>query len=382
MRCGIKPSGNPDLALIVGDGSFAAAGVYTRNQIVAAPVVLCRDRTPSSSIRAVVVNSGNANACTGEQGDRDAAAMCRQVADLIGADESEVLVMSTGIIGQHLPMDAVSSGISEAAASLGGADGDFLDASDAILTTDKGRKVASGTVDIDGTKVRVAAMAKGAGMIAPDMATMLGVVMTDADLEPQLAQGILRSIAADSFNRVSVDGHTSTNDTLLMLSSGASTVKVTPGNQAEFVELVRRLCVELAVKLVADGEGATRVMKIHVRGADSDDDADTIARAIGESPLVKTAITGCDPNWGRIVSAAGYAGGAMNPRRTSLRLCGVSIYKGGVPEAFNEAALSATMKSCDIVDVDLIVGDGRGTATRWASDLTVDYVRFNSEYTT
>ena len=382
VACGIKPSGKPDLSLIVGDRRLVASGVYTQNQVVAAPVQICRDLTPSSRIRAVVTNSGNANACTGRQGEQDASEMCRRVAEAISVGEPEVLVMSTGVIGQLLPMDRVNSGIANAVASLGSSRDDFSAAADAILTTDKDRKAECQEVKLGDQIVRIAAMAKGAGMIAPNMATMLAVVMTDAELDPQQSQRILREVAAKSFNCVSVDGHTSTNDTLLMLSSGVSGIRIDESNEKVFVRALTDVSCRLARQLVADGEGATFVMKIRVVGAADDESAATIARTVGASPLVKTAITGSDPNWGRIVSAAGYANAKINPRQTSLKLAGTEIYHNGVPTEFDAAKVSQAMKASEEVELDLFVGNGPGTAVHWASDLTVEYVRFNSEYTT
>lgn len=382
VACGIKPSGKPDLSLIVGDRRLVASGVYTQNQVVAAPVQICRSLTPSDRIRAVVTNSGNANACTGRQGDADAAEMCRRVGEAISASEAEVLVMSTGVIGKLLPMDRVASGIENAISKLGSGIEDFTAASDAILTTDQGRKADCREVQLDGQTIRIAAMAKGAGMIAPNMATMLAVVMTDAELDPQQSQRILREVAAKSFNCVSVDGHTSTNDTLLLLSSGASGVRIEESNEKGFVRALTDISCKIARQLVSDGEGAKHVMKIRVVGAVDDASAAVIARTVGASPLVKTAIAGSDPNWGRIVSAAGYAAAKINPQQTSLKLAGTEIYHNGVPAEFDAAKVSEAIRSSPEVELDLFVGNGPGTAVHWASDLTVEYVRFNSEYTT
>ncbi|OYP28846.1 bifunctional glutamate N-acetyltransferase/amino-acid acetyltransferase ArgJ [Rhodopirellula sp. MGV] len=382
VTCGIKASGRPDLSLIVCDQPVAAAGVYTTNQIVAAPVTLCKSRTPSSSIRAVITNSGNANACTGEQGALNAAEMCRLVATKIGASDEQVLVMSTGIIGKPLPMERIKAGIDSVGNKLGDSIDDFQAAASAILTTDKGPKTAHREVKLGGVTVRLSAMAKGAGMIAPNMATMLAVVMTDAAIAPEMLKELLTEAADLSFNRVSVDGHTSTNDTLLALASGESGVEITAEHKAAFAEVMNDICTQLARELVSDGEGAQHVMKIHVTGAKDDHDANGIAKAIGESPLVKTAMTGGDPNWGRIVSAAGYAGFPIQPNLTTLEVCGTKIFENGAPLPFEAAALSRTMKATPEVDIELTVGDGPGEATRWASDLTCEYVRFNSEYTT
>ena len=382
VAAGIKPSGRRDISLIVGDESLIAAGVYTQNQIVAAPVVWCRKRTPSSTIRAVVTNSGNANACTGAQGVQDAETMCQRVAEHVGCAADDVLVMSTGVIGCNLPMDKVNAGINEASQVLSRDKKSFLDSSDGILTTDQSRKIATRQIEIGGATVTVSAMAKGAGMIAPNMATMLAVVMTDAKLSTEQAQRIIADATRVSFNAVSVDGHTSTNDTLLLLASGRAGPTLENESESVIAETVTEVCIELAKMLVADGEGASHWMVIDVQGAESDDAASLIARTVGASPLVKTAITGGDPNWGRIVSAAGYAGPKIEPSKTSLSICGTVIYQSGTPVDFDAAKLSSTMKSLSEVSIELAIGDGPGRARFWASDLTKEYVHFNSEYTT
>lgn len=381
VTCGLKASGKPDLALVVGDADLTTAGVYTTNQIVAAPVTLCRSRTPSDAIRAVVINSGNANACTGQPGMRDAQQMTQLVAERLGCRAEQVLVMSTGVIGRALPMDTVRRGIELAVDDLQPGAAALERAATAIMTTDAFRKSVTASIEIDGQMYRLAAMAKGAGMIAPNMATMLAVVTTDAPLAQDDVVALLQRAADRSFNRVSVDGHTSTNDSLLLLSSGQGRPLAGESLQA-FGDFLCDHCIELAKQLVADGEGATHVMEIRVSGAVDDDDANQIARTIGESPLVKTAITGGDPNWGRIVSAAGYAGPPLQPERTCLTVQGMPLYENGAPLAFDAAAASQLIQQSPVVVLDLCVGDGPGQATRWASDITVEYVRFNSEYTT
>jgi glutamate N-acetyltransferase/amino-acid N-acetyltransferase len=379
--CGIKDSGKLDLSIIVADRPVRGAGVYTTNQIVAAPVLLSQRRTPSGAIRAVVTNSGNANACTGDQGTQDALAMTQQVADKIGCDPNGVLVMSTGIIGQTLPMEKVAKGIDDAFEALANDETAFVSAADGILTTDVERKVVSAQININGETYTIAAMAKGAGMIAPNMATMLAVVLTDAPLSADLAANVLKIAADLSFNRVSVDGHTSTNDTLLLLSSGDGDV-LQDDALDEFQSNVNELSIELAKKLVADGEGATHVISINVTGAQNESDAEQIAKTVAASPLVKTAITGGDPNWGRIVSAAGYAGPKIDPAKTSLKVCDVTIYQNGTPKTFDAKTLSEMMKAKPEVEIELQVGSGPGQAKYWSSNLTCDYVKFNSEYTT
>ncbi|MCH1438243.1 MAG: bifunctional glutamate N-acetyltransferase/amino-acid acetyltransferase ArgJ [Rubripirellula sp.] len=381
VTCGIKPSGKPDLSLIVSDWPVVAAGVYTQNKIVAAPVVLSRGRTPTDTIRAVVTNSGNANACTGDQGMQDALEMCDLVAEMVGCQPENVLVMSTGIIGKHLPMNCIRKGIRDAHQQVEPSLAGFIRSAEAIRTTDKNRKTVTTQVDVGQRQFRVAAMAKGAGMIAPNMATMLSCIVTDAPLTTDMAQTSLRCAAKTSFNRVSVDGHTSTNDTLLLMSSGQGT-PLNPNELQIFQQALTQVAVHLAKQLVADGEGALHVMAIRVEGATDESAAETIARTVAASPLVKTAVTGSDPNWGRIVSAAGYADAEISPENTSLQICGITIYRDGAPVPFDEPALSAKMKASTEVPIVLRVGQGSGTVEYWSSDLTSSYVEFNSEYTT
>jgi len=381
VACGIKPSGNLDVSLIVSEQPVVAAGVYTQNQVVAAPVVLTREKTPNHSIRAVITNSGNANACTGDQGMADAQEMCSLVADKIGCSAESILLMSTGVIGKHLPMDCIRNGIRDAYSQLEGTPAAFVRSAEAIRTTDKNLKVEFEQIDLGGREFRIAAMAKGAGMIAPNMATMLSTILTDVPLTAEMAQETLSRVAAASFNRVSVDGHTSTNDTLLLLSSGQGT-PLNSAEQIEFENSLTNLAIKLAKQLVADGEGARHVMSILVKGAADESTAEIVAKTVAASPLVKTAITGGDPNWGRIVSAAGYAEARICPEKTSLQILGTTIYLHGSPVDFDEAALSHKMKTSPEVSMVLSVGDGPGTAQYWASDLTTDYVQFNSEYTT
>ncbi|TWU59848.1 Arginine biosynthesis bifunctional protein ArgJ [Rubripirellula tenax] len=381
VTCGIKASGKSDLSLIVTDHPVTAAGVYTKNQIVAAPVTLCRSRTPTNKLRAVVTNSGNANACTGDQGMADARSMCDEVAKRIGCDPEAVLVMSTGVIGRPLPMEKITAGIDMASKELASDPPAFVRAAEAIRTTDAERKTVTRAIQIGQRTIKFAAMAKGAGMIAPNMATMLAVMMTDAPLSAESIKDVLTEAADCSFNRVSVDGHTSTNDSLLLLASGQGDPLV--GDELlQFQSHINEVAIALAKQLVEDGEGAVHTMWIQVRGAANTDAAATIAKTIAASPLVKTAITGGDPNWGRIVSAAGYSDAKIEPTKTSLKICGEEIYRGGTPIPFDAKSLSAKMRANKEVPIELTVGEGAGAADYWSSDLTCDYVRFNSEYTT
>ncbi|XZE56783.1 bifunctional glutamate N-acetyltransferase/amino-acid acetyltransferase ArgJ [Planctomycetaceae bacterium SH139] len=393
VRCGIKASKKLDLALVVADRPGQAAGVYTQNQIVAAPVLLCRQRTPGA-IRAVVVNSGNANACTGRQGERDAAQMTEWVATAVGCDPQQVLVLSTGVIGHPLPMEKLAAGIPQAVAELKHDEAGFRTAAEAILTTDAGLKVGDRTFSTpSGDSYSIAGMAKGAGMIGPNMATMLGVLVTDFPLSAAGAQHVLARVADRSFNCISVEGHTSTNDSLVLLSSNplpsateaanaTATGETDTADLESFEGALAELCIELAKQIPADGEGATHLIELAITGARDDASAARIAKTIAQSALVKTAVTGADPNWGRIVSAAGYAGEPLETECIDLKIQGTRVYASGAPVPFDAATASAAMRDSFEVLLELKVGNGPGAARFWTSDLTADYVHFNSDYTT
>lgn len=388
VSAGIKKKPNTkDVTLIVGTGPLVAAGVYTTNQVVAAPVVLDRGRTPTNSLRAVVVNSGCANACTGTRGMEDAVRMTELVSHYVACGEKlepeQVLVMSTGVIGRFLPMQKIEAGICEAAAQLReGSDG-FLDAADGIMTTDAFRKVIDRKVEIGGKTIRIAGMAKGAGMIGPNMATMLACILTDAPLEPEQAQRLLRRAVDRSFNCISVEGHTSTNDTLLLLSSGAASSNGwTPEEELEFSQALNDTCIALAVQIPDDGEGATHLIEIEIQGAPSDAAAHKIASTVAASNLVKTAVAGADPNWGRIVSAAGYAGIPIETQVLRLVVNGHLLFDRGEPTQFDEQEVSLAIRSNRKTQIQLQVGYGPGDCRYWTSDLNEAYVRFNSDYTT
>jgi glutamate N-acetyltransferase/amino-acid N-acetyltransferase len=308
--CGLKRDPQKlDLALIVSDSPAVAAGVYTQNLVCAAPVQYDRQRTPSARIRAVAVNSGNANACTGERGLRDAAEMARLAAQACGGAADEALVLSTGVIGEFLPLEKIALGIAAAAARLGDDDDSLVAAARGMLTTDTVHKLAGRSLTLSGREVQITGMAKGAAMIGPNMATMLGVILTDAPLDARAADAALRHAVEDSFNCISVEGHTSTNDTVLLLANGAAGGSPLSGGElAEFGRTLDEVAVELARAIPADGEGATHLVTIEISGCKTRADAVQIAKTVANSALVKTAITGADPNWGRIVSAAGYSG--------------------------------------------------------------------------
>lgn len=382
VSAGIKSKANSkDVSLIVADHPCTAAGCFTTNQIVAAPVVYSRSLVPSASVRGVVINSGNANACTGVRGMEDATKMATLARTAVGGgDEESMLVMSTGIIGRFLPMEKIERGIAMATSSLAKGEDAFLAATDGIMTTDAFRKIESRALPLRQGEVAMAGMAKGAGMIGPRMATMLAIVVTDATLSPETARRMLQRAANRSFNRISVEGHMSTNDSLVLLASNR--VAVADQEISALEAALEQLCIDLAKKIPDDGEGATHLIEIRVRGAATEDDADQIARTIALSNLVKTAITGGDPNWGRIVSAAGYAGRPIDPAKTRLLLNGFLLFDHGEPQPFDAKAVSQSIRGSKETTIDLEVGTGDGEATHWTSDLNAEYVHFNSEYTT
>lgn len=384
IACGLK--GDPqrrDLTLIVTDSDSAGAGVYTQNVVHAATVARNRALTPGNHLRAVLINSGNANACTGKQGHIDVEEMAVLAANACGIEPEQVLVMSTGIIGLHLPMDKIAGGIKTAAAELTDSDAAFAAAAEAIMTTDQFAKVASHEVELDGRPVRIAAMAKGAGMIGPNMATMLAVVMTDAPLDAEIAQEVLANAVDESFNCISVEGHMSTSDTVLLLANGASgSVKLTNAAIRQLQQTITETCTTLARMIPDDGEGASHRIEIVVTGSRTREDARKIARTVADSPLVKTGIAGADPNWGRIVSAAGYAGVPFDPDQLRLSINGTLMYEAGEPVAFDERTVSQSIRDNRDVLLELTLAEGDASIRFWTSDLTVEYVRFNSEYTT
>lgn len=384
VHAGIKRNASrEDVTLVVSDRPAAAAGVYTTNLVYAAPVALDRSRTPGRGLRGVVINSGNANACTGSRGLDDARRMAEVAGRELGVAGEAMLVMSTGIIGEFLPMATVEQGIAAAAAVLGDDEQAAVTAARGMMTTDTRPKLAGGSFSVDGTACTVFGMAKGAAMIGPKLATMLGVVITDAALEPEDAQRLLAAAAEETFNCVSVDGHMSTNDTVLFLANGAAGGGPLQGAGLEVCgRTLHAVCESLAREMADDGEGATHVMRIEVTGAAGRDAARQIARTIADSPLVKTAVHGADPNWGRIVSAAGYSGVAFDPARVVLKLNGTLLFQAGAPVPFDAAAVSASIQGNRETLIQLAVGDGPGRILFHSSDLTADYVRLNADYHT
>jgi glutamate N-acetyltransferase / amino-acid N-acetyltransferase len=388
LHCGIKTAKEqpPDLALVYCEGPSAVAGSFTLNRVCAAPVRLCRAhlKKNKNTARALVINAGNANACTGEQGEKDAARMAALSAQLLKCKPEEVLVFSTGIIGRPMPMEKVEAGIARAVQFCKESEntGDFARG---IMTTDLVPKTAGATVTIGGKTVHVAGACKGSGMIAPNMATMLGIVATDAAVSPAVLQAMTGAIVDETFNCVTVDSDTSTNDSFVLFASGAAgnkTISKTSGAEYEALRLaLYSVCDSLAKQIAADGEGATHTITVYVGGTKNDADAKKIARTIADSPLVKTAIAGNDPNWGRIVAAAGRAGVVFDPNETSLTVNGFELFKDGTPLPFDDAAVSAALKPRE-TGVVLLVGDGPGRARMYTCDLTHGYIEINADYHT
>ncbi len=385
--CGLKGSGGLDLALIVARDECSAAGVFTRNQVQAAPVLLDREVLASNpaGIRGVVANSGFANACTGPAGLQAARAMQRLAAEALGCRPEQVLVLSTGIIGPLPDLEKVARGVQQAAQNLSPQGGPA--AARAIMTTDTRPKSRALRIELPAGTVTLGGVAKGAGMIHPDMATMLAVLTTDARLAAPLLQASLTRAVANSFNRISVDGDTSTNDTVLLLADGASGAAV-EGEQAiaAFDQGLLALCTALAQDIVRDGEGASKFVTITVSGARREAEALQIARTIATSPLVKTAFAGGDPNWGRVLAAAGRAGVSLDPSRLALRIgagaqADLPIVVRGAPVAYDPLAAAAIFAR-DEFCIHLDLGLGEDTATAWTCDLTHEYVTINAEYHT
>jgi glutamate N-acetyltransferase/amino-acid N-acetyltransferase len=387
LHCGIRPDpGRRDLALIVSDIPAAAAGVFTQNRVRAAPVRICQERLPAGDVRGIVVCSGNANACTGPRGLQDARRMTAVAADALHCREEQMLVCSTGVIGRHLPMPQIESGIRSAVPLLANTPSAFDDLAHAILTTDTRIKTATRQIDLDGATVRLTGVAKGAAMIGPNMATMLAFVCSDAAVSADDLAVLARRAAEQTFNCVSVEGHTSTNDTLLLMANGARQPgepgASATGGLTRFGAAVIDVCGELARAIAADAEGASHLITIEVEGLRDDRDAYRVAKTIADSALVKTAIHGADPNWGRIVSAAGYAGIAFEEEHLSLWLGDLLLYHAGVPQSFDANTASAYLKRERHIHLRLRFPLGPGHCTFWTCDLTQEYVRLNAEYTT
>lgn len=385
VTCGVKDPTSPkkDMALFVSDRPCTAAGVFTTNLVCGAPVKVSRGRLPRSTARAIVINSGNSNACTGDRGITDAEAMTAAVGGLVGCDQRDVLVASTGVIGRFLPMDRIQAGIAKAYTALAPQAGNLHEAALAMMTTDTVPKLATRTVQLSGGDVRITGVCKGAAMIAPNMATMLCAILTDAQIGAEDATAALQLAVRDSFNCISVDGHESTSDSVMLLANGAAGVG--PANAAESTALqtaLNEVAQELAQAIIHDAEGAHHFVQIDVVGCRTRDEAFRIAAAIANSPLVKTAICGADPNWGRIVSAAGYAGVPLREEDISLVMNGYPLYENGRPLPFDAAAVSQSLRDNRTVTIVLTLTLGTSHVRYWTSDLTKEYVELNADYTT
>jgi glutamate N-acetyltransferase / amino-acid N-acetyltransferase len=382
IACGIKANGKRDLALIVSDREAAAAAVFTTNVAQAAPILVSREHLEAAHGRAtaIVVNSGCANACTGADGLAHAREMTRRTASVVGCAPEQVLVASTGVIGVKLPMPILVNGIGHASAALS-ADGG-ADAARAIMTTDPFPKEAAAEIVTARGSFRVGGMAKGSGMIEPLMATMLGFVTTDARVAPALLQRALRAAVDDTFNAISVDGECSTNDCVFALANGASGITLHDDDLPELVAALRQVCEPLAIGIVRGGEGATKLITIRVSGAPTPEDAKTTARAIANSPLVKTAVHGGDPNWGRLVAVAGRATRTLVLDRARVRIGPIELFSDGAPHDERAPQAAEYLKGTEIdLEVDLGTG-GPGVAQMWTCDLSAEYVRINADYRT
>jgi len=370
-----------DLALIISDTPASAAGVFTQNRVCAAPVRVSRERLPRSDARAIVVCSGNANACTGEQGLADARRMAELVAFDLRVKPEQILVASTGVIGRPLPMPILEAGIPKAARSAKPGRESLNDAAHAILTTDTGIKVSSRVLELASGTVTITGFAKGAAMIGPNLATMLGFILTDAAVDENDLLHILKASCESSFNCISVEGHTSTNDTVLLLANGSGP-KLAGHDLATFQDAVGGVCMDLARKIAIDAEGAEHLITLDVEGCRTDAEAKQVAKAVAESALVKTAVFGNDPNWGRIISAAGYSGVMFEEKDLSLWMGDMLLYRDGTPLPFDAASASSYLKHNREVYFKLKFALGAGRCTFHTCDLTYEYVKLNADYTT
>ncbi|NTW29494.1 MAG: bifunctional glutamate N-acetyltransferase/amino-acid acetyltransferase ArgJ [Coriobacteriia bacterium] len=380
VSAGLKSGGKRDLALVVAEKPVPTAAVFTTNKVAAAPVLVSRQHMASGVARAVIINAGNANACTGAQGLADARATASALADALSCAAEEIVVASTGVIGVPLPVERILSAIPESVEMLGSADGDSAAA--AIMTTDTFAKQTAIAVAVSGHTYTVGGMAKGSGMIAPNMATMLAVLTTDAPLTSAACDEALRAAVKTTFNKVTVDSDTSTNDMAVLMASGEAGGEAIGCDHPAFVplaEAIRKVANELAKMIARDGEGATKLITVTVLGAATASDADLAAFAIANSPLVKTAIFGRDANWGRVAAAAGRSGAVLDPDALDIRFAGIEVCKDGGAVPFDETAAKAALAQTEVeIEVNLNLGEERSTV--WTCDLTYEYVRINGEY--
>ena len=382
VRAGIKKSGNLDVAVIYTEKTAAVAGVFTQNQVAAAPVRVSKIVVGTGSAHAIVANAGCANACTGEQGLHDAENMAKIAAVELGCKQDDVVVASTGVIGVNLAMDKMETGIKNAVKKL--SKEGSVNAGNAIVTTDTYSKSCAAEVEIDGKEVRFGAIAKGSGMIQPNMATMLCFITTDADIEQKLLQEALSEITEETFNMISIDGDMSTNDMAVVLANGEAGNKKISEKNADyeiFYSTLKNMCTELSKKIASDGEGATKFLTIDVHGAESFADAKQVGMSVAKSPLVKTAFFGEDPNWGRVICAVGYSGVKINPEKTVVKFGDIPVYANGVGANYDSSALKKIMAAHDIT-IEINLGLGDISATVWSCDFSYEYVKINGEYHT
>jgi glutamate N-acetyltransferase / amino-acid N-acetyltransferase len=386
-RAGLKASGRTDFACIVADEGTSAAAMFTANRVVAAPLIVDKihlERT-AGHVRVVAVNAGNANCATGEAGLDAAKRVCGAAAETFGCRDYEVFPASTGIIGVPLQADKLIAALPLVKADLGSSAEHLHQLALAIMTTDTKEKFAAATIEINGKTARIVAVGKGSGMIHPQLvphATMLVYVLTDARVEPSALNGFLQTAVQVSFNRISVDGDTSTNDTVLLLASGASGAVVDEASAAAFQDALTGVCTSLAKQIVADGEGITHVVELEIEGAPSDADALKVAKAIAHSPLVKTAWAGCDPNWGRLLSATGASGVAIDPAKINVWFGDLEICRdGGRSPRFDEAMAHQYLTQREF-RIRMTLGIGSGSCRFWTTDLTTEYIHINADYST
>ncbi|MFP4353523.1 MAG: bifunctional glutamate N-acetyltransferase/amino-acid acetyltransferase ArgJ [Phycisphaerae bacterium] len=384
VKCGIKPSGKEDLAIFACQSDASMAFLTTQNQIVGAPILYCRNTFARGygKARAMVINAGCSNVCTGKAGLRDAQAMAARTAKHLGTEPEKVLVASTGVIGRRLPMDKVKTGIDDAAGRLSRRDD--TSALRAIMTTDTREKSAVVQGRIAGKTVTMAGIAKGSGMIAPSLATMIGVINTDLKISPSLLSRALKQVVNTTFNSVTVDSDTSTSDMVAVFASGQAgnkTVKAGSKDFARFGALLDEVCGELSRAIVFDGEGATKLVRVEVTGARSDGEAEMAAKSVADSPLFKTAIHGQDPNWGRIAMALGKSAAKVTAEKLKIKIGGVTIFSGGTGRKFDLGKVEAHLGGSEVhVQADLGLGKGRFTAL--TCDLSREYITINADYTT
>ncbi|MFW6006900.1 MAG: bifunctional glutamate N-acetyltransferase/amino-acid acetyltransferase ArgJ [Halanaerobiales bacterium] len=381
--CGIKQSGKKDMALIYSEKLAEAAAVFTTNEVKAAPVLISRNKIKNGKARAIIVNSGNANACTGEKGLEDAKKMTELTAANLKISPEEVLVASTGKIGENLNMEKITKGIEQLSSCL---EKDDLDAAEAILTTDDNIKRIAYSFKLPNSdeEIKIGGIAKGSGMIHPNMATMLGFITTDIKIENRLLNEALKKSVKESFNRISVDGDQSTNDSAFLLANGqAGNNKIKEKNEDynEFLKVLKKVVIFLAKAIVADGEGTTKFITIKVKEAADEIQADKIARNIANSNLVKTALFGGDPNWGRILAAAGKARAGIDPEKMIVKVNETTLYKKGEPVEISEDRLSRLIKK-DKILIEVLLGKGKTELEFWTGDLTYEYIEVNAEYHT